>query len=232
MIKYGNTPIPVIKIPKGTLLFRAVWNPESDYAGVDGCIPPQYNVFFYYSPFVVDGIHWYKDIPNIQVYVADDDLKIVSLLAPSKFTRATRLTKKQFMVPCNKTRKACLKPRAYDPCFRDSFMDKHPSLIGWTALGNKDVKEYKHAVKDGILGSRANYVHFAEDSRGTNGPPELAIYPLKKRHSSDITSPPTDKSLFNYKHIASITRTGSALEDFMNQHAEKVDGKWFYTYKN
>lgn len=231
MVKYGNTLIPVIKIPKGTLLFRAVLNPESDYTGVDNCIPPQYNVFFYYSPFVVDGIpEWYSDIPNIQVYVASHDLKIVSLLAPSKFTRASRLTKKQFMVPCNKTRKACLKPRPYDPCFRDTFLEKNPSLVGWTALGSNDVTAYKQSVAKGVLGNRASYVPFTQDARGIKGPPELAMYPLKKRHMGDI-QPPTDKELFNYQHVASIRRAGTELETFMNQHAELVPGKWYYRYK-
>ena len=232
MVKYGNTLIPVIKIPKGTLLFRAVLNPESDYTGVNNCIPPQYNVFFYYSPFVVDGIpKWYSDIPNIQVYVAPHDLRIVSLLAPSKFTRASRLTNKQFMVPCNKTRKACLKPRPYDPCFRDTFLEKNPSLVGWTALGSNDVKAYKQSVTNGILGNRIAYVPFTKDARGIVGPPELAIYPLKKRHMTDIP-PPTEKELFNYQHVATITRTGPDLENFMNQHAELVPGKWYYRYKS
>jgi len=231
MVKYGNTKIPVIKIPKGTLLFRAVLNPESDYEGVDNCFPPQYNVFFYYSPFVVDGIpEWYHRIPNMQVYVTTHDLKIVSLISPSKFTRGTRLTKKQFMVPCNKTRKACLQPRAYDPCFRESFLEKHPTLLGWTALGNNDVKAYKESVQKGLLGDREKYVHFVSDSRGIVGPPELAIYPLKKRYMEDI-QPPKDTDLFNYQHIASISRNGHDLEDFMNQHAEKVEGKWYYVYK-
>jgi len=232
MVKYGNTKIPVIKIPKGTLLFRAVLNPESDFEGVENCIPPQYNVFFYYSPFVVDGIpEWYHRISDIQVYVASQDLKIVSLISPSMFTRATRLTKKQFMVSCNKTRKACLTPRAYDPCFRDSFLEKYPSLLGWTALGNNDVKAYKESVNKGLLlGNRAEYVPFVRDSRGIVGPPELAIYPLKKRHMTDI-EPPKDKELFNYKHIASFRRDGNSLEEFMNLHAEKVTGKWYYMYK-
>lgn len=231
MVKYGNTNIPVIKIPKGTLLFRAVENPASDYEGVENCIPPHYSVFFYYSPFVVDGIpEWYKDIPNMQVYVTLHDLKIVSLLSPSKFTRASRLTKKQFMVPCNKTRKACLKPRAYDPCFRDTFLEKNPSLVGWTALGNNDVKSYKQSVANGVLGNRIDYVPFAQDARGISGPPEIALYPLKTRHVTDIP-PPKNKELFNYEHIGSYSRKGTTLLEFMQKHAEPVTGKWYYKYK-
>jgi hypothetical protein len=231
MVKYGNTKIPVIKIPKGTLLFRAVLNPESDFEGVNNCIPPHYNVFFYFSPFVVDGISkWHSDKDDMTIYVTTHDIKIVSLISPSKFTRNTRLTKKQFMVPCNKTRKACLTPRVYDPCFRDTFLEKNPSLLGWVSVSYDDVRMYKEAVEQGLLGSRSDYVFSVKDARGTIGPPELSIYPLKKRHMTDI-QPPKDKQLFNYARIAILPRSGTSLENFMNQNAEKVEGKWYYTYK-
>ena len=223
---------PVIKIPKGTLLFRAVDNPETDYTGVKGCFPPQYNVFFYFAPFVVDGIHWYDLISDIQVYIATHDIEVVSLISPSKYTRASRLqkTKKQFMVSCSKTRKACLKPRPYDPCFRESFLKKNPSILGWIAIGQTDIKSYADAVKEGKIGEGSKYVHSVRDARGLEGPPELAVYPLKVRSMED-TPPPKDISAFNYQHIATIPRKSQQLISFMEQHAEKVHGKWYYRYK-
>jgi hypothetical protein len=231
MVTYGKTKIPIITIPKGTLLFRAVENPESDFTGVNNCFSPQYNVFFYFSPFVVDGIpEWYSKIPEMQVYIATHNLKVVSMLSPSKFTRGSRLTKKQFVVSCNKTRKSCLTPRSYDPCFRDSFLEKNPSLMGYTALGNNDIRAFNLSVKEGLLDNKLQYIHKKKDATGLEGPPELAIYPLKKRHMTDI-QPPADKNLFNYQHVRSITRTGNELEKFMNQHAELVGSKWYYRYK-
>lgn len=232
MVKYGKQTIPVIKIPKGTLLFRGVTNPESDYNGVNNCISPHYNVFFYFSPFVLDGISgWYDNIEDMQIYVASRDLRVASLLSPSKFTRKTRLTRKQFMVPCNKTRKSCIPGREYDPCFRDSFMEKYPSLVGWTAIGHADIRDFKKTADTGKLGSRMKYVPFAKDARGLEGPPELALYPLKVRHKNDVI-PPTDKEEFNYKHIKELPRKGDSLEQFMEKHARKVEGKWYYMYRD
>jgi hypothetical protein len=232
MIKYGNSAVPVIKIPKGTLLFRAVEDQQSDFKGVENCFPPQYNVFFYFAPFVVDGIHWYDFIPDMQVYVATQEIRVVSLISPSKYTRGSRLnkTQKQFMVSCSKTRKACLKPRPYDPCFRESFLKKNPDILGWVAIGHKDIVSYADAVKQGKIGEGAKYVRTVRDARKLEGPPELAIYPLKERATEDI-APPTDLSLFNYAHVATIPRGGRALIKFMEEHAEPVPGKWYYAYK-
>lgn len=232
MVKYGKQTIPTMIIPKGTLLFRGVMYPETDYNGVNNCISPHYNVFFYFSPFVLDGISgWYDNIEQMQVYVASQDLKVASLLSPSKFTRKTRLTKKQFMVPCNKTRKSCITGRVYDPCFRDSFMEKHPSLVGWTAIGHADIRDFKKTAESGKLGDKLKFVPFAKDARDLEGPPELALYPLKERHMEDI-EPPKDKDLFNYEHVASFARKGDSLLNFMEKHAVKVRGKWYYMYKN
>jgi len=231
MVKYSNQKIPTLKIPEGTLLFRCVETPEGDFEGVDGCFPPQYNVFFYFAPFVVDGIHWFNNIPNIDVYVTTRDLKIVSLISPSKFTRGTRSQKRQFMIPCTKTRKSCLVPRPYDPCFRETFIEKHPSILGWIALARDDVIEYKNSVKSGVISQEKDQlVTQVSDSRGVSGPPELAIYPLKERHLSDI-QPQKDMSLFNYKKIITLPRSGSSMLQFMNQHAQKIEGKWYYKFQ-
>ena len=47
----------IIVLPKGTLLFRVVKDPQTDFIGVpfDGkhCIASSLNVSFYFSPFVV-----------------------------------------------------------------------------------------------------------------------------------------------------------------------------------
>ena len=102
--------------------------------------------------------------------------------------------------------------------------------MGYTALGNNDIRAFNLSVKEGLLDNKLQYIHKKKDATGLEGPPELAIYPLKKRHMTDI-QPPADKNLFNYQHVRSITRTGNELEKFMNQHAELVGSKWYYRYK-
>jgi len=233
MAIYGNSKVPLITIPKGTLLFRAVEDKEADFKGVNNCFSPQYNVFFYFSPFIVDGIPgWYTRIPTMNVYVATQDIEVASLISPSKFTRATRLKKKQFMIACNKTRKSCLKGRTYDPCFRENFLEKYPEILGWVALGKNDIAAFKNSVKEGIVSpDKLKFVKYVMDKRSIKGPPELAIYPLKERSMTDVV-PPKDKSLFNYEHIATISREGNELKEFMEKHAVAVPGKWYYTYSS
>jgi len=231
MAKYGNTNVPLITIPKGTLLFRCVADRNADYEGVNNCFSPQYNVFFYFNPFVVDGIpEWYDKIETITIYVASQDIIVASLISPSKFTRKTRLKKKQFMIPCNKTRKSCLVGRNYDPCFRETFLEKHPEILGWIALGKNDVTAFKDSVKQGIVErKRLQYVKYVTDDRKIKGPPELSIYPLKERNEKDVV-PPKDKSLFNYQYITTLKRKGDDLINFMKEHAVAVPGKWYYSY--
>lgn len=231
MVRYGNDTISLMTIPKGTLLFRAIDGIEADFKGVDGCMPPHYNVFFYFSPFVVDGIaKWYSERHKMQIYVVTHDLKIASLVHPSKLTRAARFEKGKFIVSCNKTKRSCLKPRKYDACFRDTFIQKHPHILGYIALSKQDVLDYHEGVKKGLVTEeRQSYVHSIEDASKLKGPPELSIYPLNKRVDYDLTPPPTDPTLFNYKHIGTFMRADNSLETFMRQHAEK--NRWFYVYK-
>jgi len=230
MAKYGKTKVPLLTIPKGTLLFRATENQKSDFEGVNDCFSQQYNVFFYFSPFVVDGIpQWFSDVKNVHIYVASHDLKVASLILPSKFTRKTRIKKNQFMLPCNKTRKSCLTGRYYDPCFRESFLEKNPSVLGWIAISHDDANSFKKSVKDKLVDKeKADYVKYVSDKE-MNGPPEIAVYPLKERNMEDVV-PPKDKSLFNYEFITSLSREGSSLKEFMDKHAVRVIGKWYYKY--
>ena len=74
MALFGKTKVPLIELPEGTLLFRVVPDKSTDFTGVkveDGsyCIPPQYNVFFYFDPFTAEIFPEYLGmIATVEVY--------------------------------------------------------------------------------------------------------------------------------------------------------------------
>jgi hypothetical protein len=244
-VKYRNSKIDILTIPAGTLLFRAVKDPRTDFIGAKTdkgyCIPPHHNVWFYFSPVVIDGDpHWFSEYTHVEVYATTKDLNIVSLIHPSRYTRATRFQKKKtFMVDCNKTLRSCIRGNAYDPCFRQSFLQKYPDINGWIGIGNRDAKVLRTAISDGVFGENIQYIHLAQDARGVKGAPELALYPLQKRRLDEVVVGDSETAVaswmsdqsFNYKHILSLPRTKKDIDDFMKAHAEFVEGKWFYKHK-
>jgi len=241
-IEFEETEIPILRIPKGTLLFRATLHEESDYVGRDLggrlCIPPNYNVFFYYTPFAIDSVRWYNRIINVEVCVTTRELKIVSLISPSKFTRTSRFDEKQpFLLPCNsdKLKKACFKNREVDPCFRDSFIEEFPDVVGYTSIANKDAEKLMDAIKHGSLKKYAKYIPLTKDDRGIQGTPEVVLYPLTKRRTESIyiDHPESFKgsSEYNYKYITSLNRNCEDREKFMKEHAVLKEGK-YYIYKS
>jgi hypothetical protein len=239
-VEFEGAEIPVITIPKNTLLFRAVKHAEADYVGRDLggrlCIPPNYNVFFYHSPFVIDSVEWYDQMMNIEVCVATRDLKIVSLISPSEYTRSSRFDKKQpFLVPCNsdELKKACFKSRQADPCFRDSFLEEFPNIVGYTSIAKDDADRLMASIKRGKLKKYSKYIPLTTDDRGVEGAPEVVLYPLTKRRfeSIYIDHPESFKGNhdYNYKYIASLNRNCEDREKFMKEHAVKQG--LYYKYK-
>ena len=237
-VDFEGVKVPVITIPKNTLLFRAVIHEEADYTGRDVgnrlCIPPNYNVFFYYTPFAVDSAKWYDKIQNVEVCVATQDLTIVSLISPSEFSRSSRYEKQPFLLPCNsdKLKKACFKSRTANPCFRDSFLEAFPNIVGYTSLAKEDADDLMASVKRGSLKRYAKYIPLKKDARGVEGTPEVVLYPLTKRSTQSIyiDHPEEWKATqrFNYEHIATLNRNCEDRKVFMDKHAVLKDGKYMY----
>lgn len=240
-MEYGNREVPVITLPKGTLLFRAVVEPITDFVGVPQaragfCIPPHHNVWFYLAPTVIDADpKWFGDYKSIQVYVITRDLTIASLVLPSKFTRATRLEKtRSFMIGCNKTEKSCIKGNPYDPCFRTSFLKKYPSISGWIGIGSSDASKVMTYLKNGES-VRTQFIHTLADNRGVVGAPEVVLYPLANRYFENVSIPldGVDKFIketeFNYQFITNLSRDTESVVAFMNKYAKLSSDGWYYT---
>jgi hypothetical protein len=243
IVQYKKHKIYLDTIPKGTLLFRVVPNKEDDLTGVSvgnkKCIPPQYNVFFYFNPFVTESQpRWYESIKSMEVYELEKDVKVVLLLKPSPHTRGDSRYKtmksKTFMITCNKTRKSCLKGRPYDPCFEDGFIKQFPNVVGYIGVGRNDSLELKAYMKTSLK-PVIDYIQMAEDRRGVTGTPELVLYPLQHRHQKDIMikDPEEWKQTqdFNYKHLQSLPHNQTDLLDFIQHHTTRDQNTGYYFYK-
>lgn len=238
-IKYGKHKVYTTTIPKGTLLFRAVEDNKNDFTGVQldnkKCIPPQFNVFFYFNPFVVDSIHWYDFIKTMDIYQLNNDVKVVVLLKPSTHTRGDARTKKNpFMIPCNKTRKACIVGREYDPCFRDTFLKKHPEVMGYIGLARTDSKQLRDGLKKNLK-DVMKYVQLAEDERNFKGSPELVLYPLQQRSHDDIYIDDPEgwkqNQQYNYTLVKTLPRKRQELVKFLESHTVQDPETGYFTYK-
>ena len=240
---YKKHKIYLDTIQKGTLLFRVVPHKEDDFTGVSigdkKCIPPQYNVFFYFNPFITESQpRWYEFIKSMEVYELEKDVKVVLLLKPSPDTRGDsryKTTKtKTFMVTCNKTRKSCLKGRPYDPCFEDGFIKKFPDVVGYIGVGRNDSLELKAYMKTSLK-PVIDYIQIAEDRRGVTGTPELVLYPLQHRNQKDILIENPDEWMktqkFNYKHLKSLPQNQKDLREFIDQHTVRDQTTGYYSYK-
>jgi hypothetical protein len=235
MVLFKKKKVSLITIPENTFLFRVVDDWKTDFRGVkvgdSHCVPPQYNVFFYFDPFTGGASKHWENVKDIQVYKTTAPLKIVSLISPSQLNRGSRMTKGKVIKSCNKTRKSCLKGRDYDPCFDEDFLEKNPSIVGSIGLGRSDTLKTNQEIENGLLTDVKEYIHTVKDKRGIQGPPELALYPFRKRRSEDVKDANMEKEEYNYERVDTLARNKGAIKEFLSKNAEHVKGKWYYRLK-
>jgi hypothetical protein len=248
-ILYSNINEPfdeksIIIIPKNTLLFRSVLDSTTDFTGIKlndkYCLPSSYNVFFYFSPFIIDGLpHWFKDYQTINVYITTHDIKILSLIKNSIYNRGSRITN-TILTKCNLVKTSCLEGREYDPCFTDIFMDKYPDVMGWIAISKGDGIKLKKEMSNGYVSDRKirKYIHLTHDNRKVWGPPEVALYPLKNRIRNDKiidnnkSKEWIEKEEFNYKFLCTLDRKKETLIKFMEKYSIFDPQTLYYSLTN
>jgi Glycosyl transferase family 90/N-terminal domain of galactosyltransferase/N-terminal region of glycosyl transferase group 7 len=237
-LDFKGVKIPILTIPKGTLLFRAVRHSEGDFSGADispgkRCIPKNYNVFFYMNPYVPEIHPELAKVPNVDVYETPHDLKVVSMVRPSPYSRGSHYKTEKFpMISCDQVKDTCLRGREYDPCFKDEFLETFPDVHGWVAVGRSDSKKLLDAMKDGKV---PKDIHLVKDQRGVEGAMELALYPLRKREMDNVyIEHPTDwkaRHEFNYKHVATLKRNCDDRKDFLATRTSYDADSGFYTLR-
>lgn len=239
-VPYRRTKLSVRTFPAGTLLFRLVQRPTDDLRGVllpDGtrCITPNYNVYFYPNPFAgkLALEQWLSQYKNVTVYILTKDVKVLWLLKPSKYSRGTKDTKRNFIKKCSLVPRGCLPQKGdwYNPCLSDTMIEKYPDIVGMVALAKQDSIKMQSNLSRKTKKIRS-YFHSATDELKNKSVPELILHPLAKRPSKDVIVSEGDKLENNYKQIKSISTDNiSKLVDFMDKHAVYNSETFFYTYK-
>lgn len=239
-IPYRNTKLHVKTFPKGTLLFRLVKRPLDDQRGVllkDGtrCLTPNYNVYFYPNPFVGKMAleKWLSDYKTVTVYILTKDVKVLWLLKPSKYTRTTKNTRKNFIKKCSLVPQGCLprKGDSYNPCLSDTMVAKYPDVVGMVSLSPNDAKRTRQKVPRATRKIRS-YFKNAVDNMGIDSVPEIILHPLAKRPAKDVTVSDKDVLENNYKLLTTIpVDSVEKMTRFMDEHAVYNPDTFFYNYK-
>lgn len=241
-IPYRKSKLHVKTFPKGTLLFRLSKKVEDDLRGPelkDGkrCLTPHYHAFFYPNPFMgkLSIDLWSAYMKKIRVYRTTRDIKVLSLLEPSKYTRTHKSTKRTFIKRCSKVPQGCLpKPLVgYNPCFSETMVKKHPDIVGITSIATRDANDLINNLKRGKTQRRnLKYFHNAKDADGNEVPPEVAIHPMASRPSKDVITTSEDEIENNYEYLKTFnTDDNEGLRKFMDKHAKYNPNTYFYIYK-
>ena len=248
-----KTDIPIIIIPKNTLLFRVVLDQITDFVGIPlpstkyedntyktekYIIHPQQNVFFYFSPYIVDLIpKWFSNLNKLYVYVTTHDLTNVSLISSHKYTRRIKYSKHSFMTGCDKIENEIIPiGRYYDPCFTNKFLNEHSNVNGWISTAITDAEEtLKNYNKN--KDKYKKYIKFVQNKVNTIGPPEIALYPLKERVNTNIIIDAEkindfmNSNEYNYELVKTFDRDYNTIYKWMDEHAVMNENTFYFTYK-
>jgi hypothetical protein len=240
-ILYRKQKLQVKTIPKNTLLFRLTKTSQNDLRGVpidaseNRCITPNFNVFFHPNPFI--GFYMYKEYLNdigtiVNIYMLEKDIKVLMLIKPSKYSRLTNKTKRNFLKQCSDVPKGCMPKigNSYDPCFSQTLIKKYPDVVGMITNAPGDHKLLRKAIKKGIPRKTMRVINTqkVEDSMGYNGIPELILHPLTKRSSKQIIVHPDSKLENNYKLLKKMKFNEDELHKFMNKYTTYNPSTYFY----
>jgi hypothetical protein len=177
---------------------------------------------------------WSTHFDKIRVYRTKKDIKVLSLLLPSKYSRTHKLTKRTFIKRCSKVPKGCLpKPlKGYDPCFSETMVKKHPDIVGITSIATTDAKRLRNNLKNKTHRKNLKYYHNAQDIDGNTAPPEVAIHPMASRPSKDVITSSEDEIENNYELLKTMKiKDEDTLRSFMDKHAVYNPDTYFYIYK-
>lgn len=246
-IPYRKSKILTQTIPKDTLLFRMANNPENDTRGIqrdDGtrCIIPNFNVFFYPNPFTgkLALKTWTSSFKDIQVYKLIKDVKVIRLLTPGKYTRATKNTQRNFIKRCSTIRQGCLTQKNsqgthanFNPCLSDTMIKKFPDVVGMLAIAQGDSRRLNKSIKqDKRVKPNLKYIHYAKDESGIQSVPELILYPLAKRSPKDVIVKPDDVLDNNYELIKTFNiNDENRLRSFLDKETTYDPKTYFYVHR-
>ena len=192
--KYKEEDLPVITIPKGTVLFRNHPNPQviaNDFIGM-----PKKS-FWFGEEYYLSSNHlvWYSLRPFEEMFgnttsinVLQNDIKVILGLNPSNLTGTDIIfwRETKFQIECDKLKHKRKVPQTDGDgteyaCYKEDFIEQNPDIMG----------SFQNYPGDDATGFRFNkkfildYETFYEDSNKFINVPELVIYPRKIRDFKD-----------------------------------------------
>lgn len=195
IITFEKDNINTITLPKGTVLFKGFKGSDSskvlsDYLGwykpndTYSYIWPNFNVFYYPYPFVIDDINLTgTDIIMTTNYLRKD-IKIILGVSPSENARNDRHSS-DYLKTCSKLNVSeHFEGLYYDPCINPDFIGKNPDVVGSLFISGTDAKEHKEITAENI--KYIKYRHFFQDNNNVIGVPEIIIHPLTERYSEEL----------------------------------------------
>jgi hypothetical protein len=242
-IPYRNTKLSIKIVPKGTLLFRVTETQENDTRGVllengTRCITPNFNVFFFANPFIWKMAleKWIqKKDQTVYIYILKNDIKVLNLISPSKYSRMTKNKKGTFIKKCSTVKKGCMpkEMNPYDPCMSKTLVEKFPDVVGMLAVSFLDgLRTSRYIQRHKTSRNIKKYIKFAEDSdKLHSAPPELILHPLKKRPSKSMIVNDNDKLENNYELLESMKYNDDKLLKWMDIHSTYDPNTYFFTFR-
>jgi hypothetical protein len=243
-IPYRNTKVVIKTIPKGTLLFRRLKkNQENDIRGIlteEGkrCQTSNFNVFFYPNPFAstfrATGLNvWIYD-KYVYVYILNKDIKVISLVKPSKYSRSDRTRKRLFIKQCSTVKNGCLPKQrnTFDACLIKNILKKYPEIVGTMAVSKTDSLAIQKSLEKPEFSNIKKFFKNAQDAAETIGVPELAISPFVSQPQKDILAEDVDPPETNYRLLTKLNfRDRKEIVQFMNTKTKYNPDTFFYQYK-
>ena len=183
--EYNGYHIPIMIIPKGTILFRSTNEDEEDFCGFWDfdddkdedifCLYKNMNVFFYPYPGYFEN--------KFKIYVVEKTLKIVNFIYPSHLSYLGMYKfnhKHDFIQPADIVEPSFCegkKGRDNDRAFLKDFLRVNGDIAGYIGLVPIDIG-WVHQPNYPFLN---NYSLFHQDVTGMKGVPEIVLYPKQER---------------------------------------------------
>jgi len=195
--EYNEIQVPILTIPKGTVLFRSMKKEDliiTDFLGIinpdkenEYCLSPYHNVYFYTYPYVIDTNDYAVDENKMHMvmYTTTVDVKVVLLLKPSPYTRH-RDFGAPFFTECDKVQFCGTTGNNYDKCLLMDFMQANPDVCGMVGIQAPDVVRFNKKWQMSWFEPFRKFITYLWDAgnlRGNDmfGTPEIILYPRRTR---------------------------------------------------
>jgi hypothetical protein len=246
--EYKDVKVPILKIKKGTLLFRYVYDIPQDKKTIKSmlegsflgikidkesfCLPNQYNVFFYPYPYIMDTNKYLSIFKpkesHMVLFETTKDLNVALFLLPSEMNRIGKNEENEILITCdNYSYCNGLKGFYFDACFRDDFLKNNMDIMGYYGISENDSKRFMTQYKKSFFTPFRKFIHLHKDTK-TIGVPELVLYPRTIREIDSINTEIKEDSIYEYILENQNIFNYKTVDEFKHKPFDKNDKLFYY----